>query len=138
MPVGGDYSTNDTMIERKGAEVFGDHYDRVALTFIGTESPRWHDFSRGETQRYAPVVKTGNKYVVTHHHVLDRETSGGLRYGHACFWHWVLLRVSRKSANFTVDYTQSRTLFLFHGMYMMPVSGRGAVVTKSLLLQARL
>ncbi|MGB3649107.1 MAG: hypothetical protein WA992_11325 [Desulfobulbales bacterium] len=50
MPVGGDDSSNDTMIERKATEVFGDHNDGEALAFIGTKGTRWHDFPGSKAQ----------------------------------------------------------------------------------------
>jgi hypothetical protein len=74
----GDDPADPAMIERKGAEVFGNDNDRVALTFIGTEGTRGHDFPRFETQRLAPVVQARHKQVITHHHVMDREASSEL------------------------------------------------------------
>ena len=74
----GDDTADAAMIERKDAEMLADHDDRVTLAFIGTESAGRHDFAGFKSQRFAPVIDTGDKQVIPHHPALYLETSDKL------------------------------------------------------------
>ena len=82
VPVRGDDAADDTVIERKGAEVFGDQDDRIALAFIGAEGTRRHDLAGFETERFAPVQQPWHEQVVAHHHIMHLKAADGL--DHCC------------------------------------------------------
>ncbi len=75
MPVSGNDAADPTMIEREGAEVFGDQDSGLALIFVRTESHRRHDPTRFESIGSAQVVETRDKYAIAHHLFIDLEIS---------------------------------------------------------------
>ncbi len=73
--IGGNDAADLAMIERKYAKVFADENDRIALVFIRAKRPRGHDLARGETQRFAQIIQTGNETAVAQHHISDVKIS---------------------------------------------------------------
>src|SRR5210317_704887 len=94
---GRGYDPSDpAMIERKDAEVFGNYNDRVALTFIGTEGTRGHDFPWLETQRLAPVIQARHEQVITHHPVMDLEANSRLHHIYSWVGHRIVTTIFLK------------------------------------------
>ncbi|MEW7977166.1 MAG: hypothetical protein AB2814_06945 [Candidatus Sedimenticola endophacoides] len=67
--VGGHHAAHQTMVERKGPEVLGDHDHRITLAFVGAERPRRNDLAGLEAQGDRQVVQPGHEPAVAHRHL---------------------------------------------------------------------